>query len=910
MTVHLVRLFAPSRRGGPRLGVFLAAIASLVALLGPPDVTAQTGSITGRVVDAESQQRVSEALVDLITAGRERVASTRCDAEGRFEITGAPTGSFSLVFSRLGYEIRRLDGITVGAQPTDVGTVSLVSRALRMNPIVVTPSRIEEKALKAPASTWVVNQRDIEALPATTSVDHVRNVPGVDVASNGLTQHSVVARGFNNVFSGSLFVLTDNRWASVPSLRVNTYNLIPATDEDIERIELVLGPGSALYGPNVSNGVMHIITRSPLTHQGTTISALGGEREVVQVSGRHAGRIGERMGFKLSAQYFRGRDWVFRDPVEDAQRSAAIAGGADPATLLIGARDFDAERFNGEARADFRLGERTDLIVSGGFSQLGSSIELTGLGGVQARDWRNSYVQTRLRRGPLFVQGYVNFSVAGDTYLLRDGARLKDNSLLYVGQVQHSSRLGERQRLIYGADLTHTVPRTGGTITGRNEPDDRITEAGGYLQSETRLHERLDFVAAGRLDGHSRVKDTVFSPRAGFVYRPKDGHNLRVTYNRAFNQPTSNNLFLDLVSAQDFGGLPFDVRVTGVPEDGFQFARDVGGRPLMRSPFTPLVGLGTPDQQLPLDATVFWGVVVGIFQAQGNTALNTVAPPNSGDVETVMRVLNPTTRAFDTVPDVADVDPLRPQINNTAEIGYKGFIANRLSLGVDAYYSRIEDFVSPLLVPTPSVFLEYTSLVNYLVSQGKSMPEAQALATVIAGIDGSTNFTGIPLGTVTPIDTVGDPYDIFLTYRNFGDVDLWGADFGATFLATDQLSFTGTYSIVDRNLFRNQDGIADIALNAPINKATLSANYRNERTGLSVQLRGRYVDRFPMNSGVYVGAVASYVLMDANISYTLPFSRSTEVALAGTNILDDRHQEFVGAPELGRLVLVRVRQSL
>ncbi len=76
MTVHLVRLFAPSRRGGPRLGVFLAAIASLVALLGPPDVTAQTGSITGRVVDAESQQRVSEALVDLITAGRERVAST------------------------------------------------------------------------------------------------------------------------------------------------------------------------------------------------------------------------------------------------------------------------------------------------------------------------------------------------------------------------------------------------------------------------------------------------------------------------------------------------------------------------------------------------------------------------------------------------------------------------------------------------------------------------------------------------------------------------------------------------------------------------------------------------------------------------------------------------------------------
>jgi len=169
--------------------------------------------------------------------------------------------------------------------------------------------------------------------------------------------------------------------------------------------------------------------------------------------------------------------------------------------------------------------------------------------------------------------------------------------------------------------------------------------------------------------------------------------------------------------------------------------------------------------------------------------------------------------------------------------------------------------------------------------------------------------TGIPLGTVTPVNTVGDPYDIFLTYRNFGTVDLWGADLGATFLVTDQLSFTGTYSVVDRNLFRNQDGIADIALNAPMNKATLSANYRNPRLGLAVEVRGRYVDRFPMNSGVFVGVVDSYTLLDANVTYAMPFSPTTEVSLAGTNVLDERHAEFVGAPELGRLVFVRVRQT-
>jgi iron complex outermembrane receptor protein len=460
--------------------LFAAAIAALLAGLAPHPASAQ-GTVTGRVVDAESNQPVSEALAELITGGRERVAFATCDAEGRFQITGAPAGSYSLVISRLGYEIRRLDGVTVGAAPVDVGAVQLVSRALRMNPVVVTPSRSEEKALKAPASTWVVSTRDIEARPVTSPAEHVRTVPGVDIASTGLTQHSVVTRGFNGVFSGSMLVLTDNRAASVPSLRVNTYSLIPTTNEDVEKIEMVLGPGSALYGPNVTSGVMHILTRSPLTHEGTTVSAYAGGREVVQFTGRHASRFGERFGFKLSGNYFSGHDWEYRDPVEEAERADAIAGGADPDTLRIGARDFDSQRFGGEARVDAKLGERTDLILSSGFSQLGSGIELTGVGAVQGQDWRYTYVQGRFRHDRLFVQSYVNFSDAGDSYLLRDGARLKDNSFCYVAQAQHATRIGERQRFIYGADFIQTVPRTEGTITGRNEDDDDITEVGGYL---------------------------------------------------------------------------------------------------------------------------------------------------------------------------------------------------------------------------------------------------------------------------------------------------------------------------------------------------------------------------------------------------------------------------------------------
>ena len=97
-----------------------------------------------------------------------------------------------------------------------------------------------------------------------------------------------------------MLTLTDNRIARVPSLRLNAYNFIPVTNDDIERIELVLGPGSALYGPNSANGVMHIITRSPLDQQGTNVNVGLGERSVRRFSARHAGKIGEDLGYKLS----------------------------------------------------------------------------------------------------------------------------------------------------------------------------------------------------------------------------------------------------------------------------------------------------------------------------------------------------------------------------------------------------------------------------------------------------------------------------------------------------------------------------------------------------------------------------------------------------------------------------------
>ena len=935
LPLHL-RLSCRAARRWPAL--VLTGLIILLGLVQPG--FAQQGTLTGRVVDAEIAEPLSGVVVELRTGGGGLVASATTDANGQFRLTGVEGGRYTLLISALGYETRRLERVGVGDQANALGDIELVSQAFRLNPIVVTASRGQEKALESPSSVYTVSAEEIEEKTAPTTADYVIGLPGVDNVTSGLSQHNVVARGFNNIFSGSLFVLTDNRWASVPSLRFNAYNLIPATMDDIDRIEFVLGPGSALYGPNVDNGVMHIITRSPLDHQQTRLSLVGGGRASNDQGGsegiwqglfRHAGLLGENVGYKLSGMYFSGTDWVFFDPVEESARQAAIDAGADPDTLLIGARDFDQKRWTADARVDWRINPRSSLILAGGLTSLLSSIEMTGIGSAQALDWTYWYAQARYRQGNLFAQAYFNTSDTRNTYTLRDGLPITDNSYLWALQLQHTSPIGERQRFVYGADLIRTVPRTDGTINGRNEDSDDYFETGGYLQSETALSPQWDIVLAGRLDWHSVIEDVVFSPRAAVVFKPTPENNFRLTYNRAFSQPTSVNLFLDLESVPTLGPfVDFGVRALGVPSNtGLTFRRDCSGL-CMRSPFA-----AQPAEFMPLDVAPFWQDAIteldAVLQAlqgqpldpQLEALLRSFDP--TGQVGTVLRTFDIEGLAFGSIqPEnvaAVDIPPLVPPITNTFEAGYKGLIGDRLLLGVDVYYQRIQDFIGPLNFETPNAFLDPRDLVPLLgpaLTAAGVPPEDQA---VLIGA-----LANVPLGTVTMEQVpVTSPTDLYVTYRNFGDHDIWGSDVGLTWLLGDKFTATGSYSWVSENFFPNP--IADVSLNAPQNKFTLAGAYRNPRIGLGFELRGRYVEGYPVESGVFDGDVPTFTVFDANITYQLPLATATQLALTATSFIscvngdgsvdskfegcgfDKVHQEVVGAPFIGPMLLFRVTQT-
>jgi len=579
----------------------------------------QAASLYGIITVAKTNEELVGANV-VITSGEFR-QGTSTNSIGKYELQNIPPGSYTLSITFISYKSKIIKDIVLADYETKLLNIELIPTGIEMSPVVVTASRRLEKVTEAPAAVIILESTDIESNPTLVTTDHLKGLTAVDVVSTGLNQDRVVIRGFNGAISSRLLVLTDNRLAQVPSLRFNVYNLIPTIDEDIERIELVLGPGSALYGPNSAGGVMHIITKSPFSSKGTTVTIGGGERSIFMTSFRHAGIFNPQIGYKISGQYYHGNDWEYFDETDHDSIE----------------RDFNVEKISADARIDFLLTHNFTAILSGGISRI-SDIEITGASAVQAIDWTSSYIQGRVNYKALFAQLYYNRSDAGESFFLRNGDLLIDNSSLLVAQIQHGITLiSGRQRFTYGTDLLLTRPNTQRTLHGRNEDNDDINEIGVYLQSETILSSKLNLILAARVDENSRLQDMVFSPRAAVVYRANENNTFRITFNRAYQTPETGDFFYDFNVSQTLGGLPFRVQLRGVPETGYNFRRDESGgigELYMQSPFTA-EDAGGPRTYLPAEATQMWDAVVDILLSYGED-ISALPPPNSEQVGTIL----------------------------------------------------------------------------------------------------------------------------------------------------------------------------------------------------------------------------------------------------------------------------------
>jgi iron complex outermembrane receptor protein len=870
-------------------------------LLLPLQAQSQTGILAGTITDAETNSAIPNARAVVSSLKRGAVAN----AAGEFRIENLPAATYTITISSLGFR-SHTERVVIADGKTTAVNVRLASDPLETEQVIVTASRKPERILNAPASVSVVDAAQIVARTPLSPVENIRGLPSVDIVSTGLQQNIVVVRGFNSALSGRMLTMVDNRIVNLPSLRSNLFQTISVSNEDIERIEVVAGPASAMYGPNSAGGVMHTLTKSPLEHQGTTVSLAGGERSLMLGSFSHSALFTESFGFRLSGQFMRGNDWEYFDPAEPDTIIRAVPtpyGRVVKSGPISNKRDFRLKRQGLDARLDYRWSDDLTSVLSGGVAQV-SDIELSGVGAIQVADGVNSYAQLRTTYKNLFVQMYLTSVNTGDSYFLRTGDFQAEHSLMYVGQAQHSFELANgRHRFVYGADALLTRPSSDYTLYGRNEDSDDINELGYFGQYETDLTEQFKLVLAARYDSHSQFKSGNWSPRAALVYKPTEVGSFRLTYNQSYESPMALDLFADFVAADQsrFQGLPYNARLRGVPKTGFHFKRPDGlGKGLggwyMRTPFAP--ALGYQDAE----ATWTWPAVVPFLQSRGLDVSGLAnLQPSPAVVGTSLRTLNLNTLAFDPVQpsDIKDIDPIDLSRTTTIEFGYQGLLSDRLLFKATLYRENTVNPLGAYIVQTPNVFYDYATLNAYLVSQNVSPGRADTLAKLISSI---------PLGTIAPIET--DSTDLMVTTRSFGDVTFWGGDVSLAYALSREWSFSGSYTYVSENFFGKSLGdYDDITLNAPRHKGSFAVAYESSGLSLSAETRLRYVGEFFVISGIGRETIPSYTIVDVNASYKLPFDRHITAYCSIQNLLDYRHKEYVGVPVLGRIGVLRIGYS-
>ncbi|MCS6934937.1 MAG: TonB-dependent receptor [Chitinophagales bacterium] len=1026
---------------------------------------AAAGIFISTLVAAQDKIRISGNVQDEKKQPFEGVAvmvkgtniGTVTDASGNYTLE-VPKDAKTLVFSYTGYASKEFP--INPNQGNYVLNVDFEESGVGLNQVIVSASRKREKLLDAPASVSVLGTERIERNVVTTPVEQLKTTPGVDLMRTGLISSNVVIRGFNNIFSGSVFNVVDNRIGSVPSLRVNAYQLVPLSNLDYEKIEVVRGPASALYGPNASSGVIHIMTKSPLEQKKkfeTSVAMTTGftvlDKSVQQLnigqhgdqtftgnpnpdniigqtkrkifSGniinpelRHSGRLFDgKFGYKVSGSYFQALDYPNYDPREPFDGDSLLFGSVingqifRPDTLgyetdangnIIDStlrlnikrfqKDFRIRKYTADARIDIRPINDITIIVNGGLA--GSrNIELTGLGAAAAGGptgaWIYWYFQTRFMWKNLFIQYFLNSSDAGNTFLIPQLSqsarndyhavspprpykvqRLVDQSKLHVIQAQHSINPLEKLNLIYGFDVFMTRPDTKGTINGRFETRDNLTQIGGYFQAEYEPLKWLKAVSAFRIDYNNIIgpKGTAFSPRGALVFKPAQGHNIRITFNRAFDSPTTLNQFLDLSN----GLIPNGINVRGIGNPygwRYNFATDANGNRIVQFKTAPWGGtqgqwvtFGDKSINVAMFDSLKNYLISNFAKATGNIFIATslvnaildgIAGPggtvaNAEQISIDYANFAQTKDLASSIQDVKRFEDLK-KINNsntqTLELGYKGFLFNKLSLQTDIYWTRISNYVSPLRSASGAVVLDAKSYLggydyanNRIDTNGvlyqnlyvKNGDMNSLLVGVLDGVPALQNPSIVPsiqgsvwdelvvmtyqfpLGTITPDDSSLINSDYILTFKNLGRLDVFGLDFGFQYNAIEDnrqlLQAGGSLSWVNKDQLTLSSG-ERVPLNAPKLKSSVMLDYTMKNIGLSVGTTFRYQMGFEAASAVYSGFVKPAYLLDARISYRPKFYEGLLLSVNINNVTNYMWRSFPGTPLMGTQLFARAQVS-
>ncbi|WNG39848.1 TonB-dependent receptor [Archangium violaceum] len=396
---------------------------------------------------------------------------------------------------------------------------------------VVTASRRAQSSLEAPNATTVITAEDIRLSGATSLPELLRRVPGAEVMMLGTGSANLSLRGFNQRVANKVLVLVDGRTEYQDFLGMTLWSSIPVELEEIERIEVIRGPGSALYGANAMLGVVNIITRAPGTGPRARFQAsLGNANTVGGSFVSHGGS--DRLRYRASAAYSQADKWS-RD-FADSRPDMAIM---DPQP------DLGVRSARGNLAAVYQLDSGAELGLSSGVNRYYTEAYPLGVLRNFYLDGVNAFVKADAGLGPLKVKAFWNHlsAAAGPQYEAVGQRSLATHvtSNLFNGEVLFSKGfqlLGEHQ---VNVGVEGRLKRVAWSYLG---PLREEFHAAAFVQDEWRLAEPFRIVASYRVDRHPLLDGgkpgLASSPRVSALFMPFEGHAFRASAASAFREPT------------------------------------------------------------------------------------------------------------------------------------------------------------------------------------------------------------------------------------------------------------------------------------------------------------------------------------------------------------------------------------
>jgi iron complex outermembrane receptor protein len=404
-----------------------------------------------------------------------------------------------------------------------------------MNVQVTSVSKKEQKLAKTGAAIFVITQEDIRRSGATSIPELLRMVPGVDVARVDHSNWAVSIRGFNNVYANKVLVLIDGRSVYHPAFSGVLWFAQDVPLEDIERIEVIRGPGGTVWGANAMNGVINIITKSAENTRGGLLTAGGGTD--LQGDGllQYGGKAGAKGDYRFFGSYSnQGKsDAADSDPPADARRLA-----------------------QGGFRSDWRLSARNLLTVEGEYRKVDGGETITGVL-PQTLSAQGTYSQALGDHGGNVLARWTHTFAKGSDISLQayfdksDAFANGGHDYATIGDIdfQHHLSAGSRNDVVWGLSYRADANRFAGNNLVTLHPLDRTDSLySAFVQDEITVSKTLSLTVGAKFE-HNAYTGYENEPSAQLVWAPNSRNTVWVSAAKAIRQPSAIDNGLEAVSA-------------------------------------------------------------------------------------------------------------------------------------------------------------------------------------------------------------------------------------------------------------------------------------------------------------------------------------------------------------------------